>query len=497
LYDVGYQNYGRFAGGVNAALGNLFPEYDPNYPIQRIPTDDGGYEYYMRSLNSIAQWGEMHGGQPDSTYTYQSDSNNNKAYVELTERGLYAATVGKFKRNDQPHYQIEVETEWGYKTPRAADMVTVDYTGYGYANGIYFNRLRVNDLFYAMKCERTFNTEITDKWTLSNLGRYTPNPVTSQNTQTARQVAAMQMVTNTALSVSILGTTYRELDAGNNPKANATPADHSIIYPIKILPTCFQVQAAYFRVDFLPFRQTVFEAEGGTHTHTINIPPHEHAPPTGLTTDNALIGGMPPHNHQLLFLGTGQTGIPIDDKTNYISALIKGTDLLFLVNALNGIYKAKTSGQILLPDLKPTDHPHTFVKTTKIADTHAFDPFETDVLTTSLAGLHTHQLTPMIQDTSIPAAIQVWIDGGDGAFVNRTAELIDLTQNQGTTVAAGFTNSFEFECARFIDAPGRTVRLKFVSIGNTSNPYGLGALGISGTIAASYGGLGQSIRQQQ
>lgn len=492
-------NYGRYPGGPNAAAGIVFAEYDERYPIKRRATDAGGYEYYMTSDASIAAWNEMQGGSPDPTYTYQQDAGvSNLAYQELTERGLYAATIGKFRKNDQPHLALTLTTTGRGLPCRAAELVTVDYTGYGSQNGISFTRLKVKDDFYVMKIVRTYDEDTTDEWTLSNLGRYAPSDATAASDQ-ARTTAALMNVTTTALSVSMLGVTFRELDAGD------ATADHSIIYPIKILPSCFEVQAAFFRVDFYPYRQTVTTAKDGLHHHTVafTIPGHHHGPMTGLIADAAQIGGTPLHYHKIKVdnhnsnytipsvpYGLAPTGyLWIDPSSGNLKANS--------TNAAEGIY---TGTQLFAEDLTRSVHPHP-IKGVAVAGsfriTDTIDDAAVSFSTfTSDDGYHTHTLDPKIADTLSPYAIQVWIDGGTGEFINRTAEMLDLSGNKQAD-APGFTGSFEFECSRFIDAPGRTVRLKFVSIAGGGNPFGLGCLGISATVAASYGGLGQVIRQQQ
>jgi hypothetical protein len=533
LFDPAYVNFGREVGGPLAkSKGVLFPEYDPNYPIQRVPMDAGGYEYYMRSLTSIAQWDEMYGGTPDPTYTYQTDSNSQKAFVELTERGLYSSWIGKFRKNDQPHYSVEVDTVWGRTTPRAGDKVTVDYTGYGFSNNVSFNRMRVNDTFYVMKIERIFGPEVVDRWTLSNLGRYATDSTTA-SAAVARSVQAMQVVTNTALSVSILGLLVRELDSGNPD----SPDDHSIIYPIKILPTCFQVQAAYFHVDFFPFRQTSTTSDNSAATINIDIPTQQveieatndiniqhigtptYSDTTGYDTTIDPIGGVPTHYHNVLVVASqiaNPGGFPIHIASTptditpdrYVWMAGDGPDNMALISNGHGGSMRTGQNESYQVNLDPTKAKHTVpIKQTIAAAKSLIGNIRAQILHAPLP-LHTHAVPAKINDSLSPYAIQVWIDSGDGNFVNRTAELLDLSKNGpagnvsgssgGVSVAGpGFTSSFDIEVSRFIDSPGRLVRLKFVSIGNASNPYGLGALGISATIAASYGGLGEIIRQSQ
>jgi hypothetical protein len=131
-------------------------------------------------------------------------------------------------------------------------------------------------------------------------------------------------------------------------------------------------------------------------------------------------------------------------------------------------------------DLTPAKHPHTAPIQQSLDNEYP----------TTLTGplpQHTHALTSAILLKDRPAAIQVWIDNGSGQFANVTPELMNQVSN--TQGGAGFTSDFEVEISRYFTQPGRVARIRFVSIGNGSNPQGLGAIAYSGTFAFEFNGL--------
>ncbi len=488
LHDPTYADYGKYG----TAQGSVFPEYDPQYTLHRVATSGGGYEYYLRSQPGIQflknlghPTGEIRGGQPDSQFAYPAQAT--EAQQQLVQRALYVATLAKFKRGDHPLVTLSVVTVTNVQAypPGAADLVHVDYSRVKSDTVGTFVPLAIDDDYFAMKLEREYASDgvVREHWTLSNLPRYEQD----QGTRTAtmeRQLAAVQLTTTTNQSVERFFF-FRDFDAGDQTH------DHSIVVPLKILPTVYRVTACYVRFDFYPFRQTGTLTNSGPHSHKVVIPDHTHAPATGLATDT---GGFDQPN---LFLWLQETDHAPGDPVYAYRDAQNTFDGLHVSNVSGTSYTIKVSaGANHDPALTAatTAHPHTFADTSHITDTHQFDPITTEaIVQTSNDGDHTHTILAGVVDGLMPAAVQLLIDSGDGAFVDRSPVLLDSLSN----LVGPYTATGEVECSKYINAPGRTPRLKFTSIASAANPKGLGALGISVVMVEEYGGLGTTVTQQQ
>jgi hypothetical protein len=484
LNDPRYENYGRYPGGYRSSAGIVFPEYNAAFPIYRRGMAVGGYEYYVVHRDSVAQYGEMQGGGADSQYSY-TDPNPSTATKELTERALYVSAVGKLTSAGEPHLTLTFETDGRGKPVRAGDYAYVEYHSYGNVNGIPFQRLDVDDWFQVLRCTRAYATSggVTDTWLVSNNGKYRSTDATFAADQ-ARQLAAVQTTTQANTSMFIWPTTFRELDSLND-----------VVVDLRILPNVTRCQSAYLRVRFEQYRQTISLAQNSDATITIPIPHGFHRVnpvagssfiPTGILTSTET-PGLPIHVHPISVINqTRNLSIPsvpynaAPDRYLWMGG--DGESVTVFSNGHSGtIYTLQPPGTgANAVDLTPAKHPHTAPIQQSLDNEYP----------TTLTGplpQHTHALTSAILLKDRPAAIQVWIDNGSGQFANVTPELMNQVSN--TQGGAGFTSDFEVEISRYFTQPGRVARIRFVSIGNGSNPQGLGAIAYSGTFAFEFNGL--------
>jgi hypothetical protein len=102
-------------------------------------------------------------------------------------------------------------------------------------------------------------------------------------------------------------------------------------------------------------------------------------------------------------------------------------------------------------------------------------------------GSHTHDLFPDIAETSLGGYVQVWINSGDGVFVDRSPELggpwngrdVDIKGNVFVDSNGAQVSGTGME--RFLQAPGKVVGIRIVAVNSSGNPTGITNVQVSGT----------------
>jgi hypothetical protein len=118
--------------------------------------------------------------------------------------------------------------------------------------------------------------------------------------------------------------------------------------------------------------------------------------------------------------------------------------------------------------------------TTQQLVTHATDGGQ-------LSGAHTHDLSPDVVETSLGGYVQVWINSGDGVFVDRSPELGGPWNGRDVDIKGNvFIDSNGVQVSgtgmeRFLQAPGKSVGIRIVAVNGGSNITGICNVQVSGT----------------
>lgn len=510
LYDPTYTGYAKF-GNVP---GTIFPEFDFNYPILRGTTREGKFFYWMRDSAAYNRMGfEVKGVYNDQQFTYVDSTAANQ---ELTARGLYMATVAQFRFVGQIHHTLSVVTVGAFRPPRAGDRVQVDFRSIGndvLGNFAIMDTQQQAELAnpYVVKVERAYNEDGTthDTWTLSNLGFQPASQSQRGSAASLRQLSAIGIVSQGQ-------TSYKTVS-----EAQDVDIQHPLTVDVYIPPECRRITRLRIAVVFDSFRQQVKTADGGIHTHTVNMPTHDHAPPAGLKAETAQIGAVPPHNHTSTVRAALGTSVPTASD-NWISGTNVSGTILLVGNTQGG--SISTSGALVNPSVAGTDHPHDVqgvangAGTKKIAAPVTISPFSTDLVsagaaseieadvfgfaadapnvTTSSAGNHHHDILPGLHDVSRSPSAVMEIDGGDGTFFFRTADLVDSRTKQVGPWSSDFVIEDASQFAA--NAVGRTVRIRLTPLvaNNATTGAGLGRLKVYVDVAMQICGADSRIFTQ-
>lgn len=499
LYDPLFQDFST----KYPSLAAIFPEYDPLFGIHRTPTLAAGYEYYLRyepAMNPGGLGAKEGGPAANSQIAYPAQAT--VAQQEATQRVLYKAAVELMKRAIVPHVTLTLTTIGDGRPPKAGDKVHIDYTRTGNdalgpwtptriftggAPGAYNGGDLLNPDPRVLSVVRAASGDAQpmDTWTISNLGRYEESPASRAAGQ-QQQVAALQITTQTGTSASLGNPAFTEIDAA-----------HPVILPFYIPPTTYKVLAFYLILGFWPFRQTTTQTsalvENAKGTPVVSVGGVDILLPTpadlGFDTVTA-DGGFAADLRLHVYGASGGIGSSVGagfqpgPQANVLAVSGNSVDV-------TGIWTpGRTTGTSLRTD--DTSHGHGVAATVATkGETVAHIPAGTP-----LAELpqHFHPAPADIAEEATPSGIAVEIDSGDGVFVERTAQLIDIRSNQPGT-ANGFTGNCVLEISRFTDFPGRFVNVRLSSMPNATN--GRGRVSWNSTVLLSLGGPGAIVTASQ
>jgi hypothetical protein len=491
-YDPQYPNYGK----VGNVPGSVFTEFDSNYPVEQQFTRDGRSEYYVRDLAAYAAMGnqEIRGTYNDAQFT--TGTNDAPVVQEIAARGLYAAVVSKMIRESKPSWTITVVTDGRGRVPRAGDRLTIDWKEIAADDDGTFIALRPGDVPemktpYITAVDRVYDDTggAHDQWTLSTTGI-----TLDDGTETAADsVAQLDAVT---LAVRP-GQFYDSITRDGDVDASTSP-DHSLIVRFRAPAALFRWTQVSIDCFFRPLRQQVKTASGGLHHHSvqITIPDHDHAPPAGLQTDSAQIGGMPVHVHETAVAGAGiSMTVPALNTPfqpdRYLVLSGDGAQNSYL--HANGGHSGTilTSSPMTGANLQPTEHPHPVSGVGgKITTPHQFAPISTTTVQTSNDGVHTHDIPTELHDTTSPTLCFLSIDSGDGGFQPVSAALKDTRSGKTGPWSGDFSIN---DVSKYCGSAGKLLQFKFASGMNSNNGVGnfdvlitfqgeLGAAGVGFTI---------------
>jgi hypothetical protein len=89
-----------------------------------------------------------------------------------------------------------------------------------------------------------------------------------------------------------------------------------------------------------------------------------------------------------------------------------------------------------------------------------------------LDGSHTHNLNPDVVETALGSYFQIWIDSGDGAYVDRSPELGGPWNGRDAFIKGNISVTGT-GAERFFQAPGKKVGVRIVAINAAGNPTGI------------------------
>jgi hypothetical protein len=511
----------------------LFPEYDDtNFPIERRVSLKGTYYYVIKNTTLIARmkakghWsGEIWGGIDNSSIVYVDKSPD--AQKQAVERTLYVDGVTKLKRHEQLEFTATIQTEGRGRITQAGDQVNVRISRAGRSRvgtstqSFMAADININPMVTSV-IRQYRDQSVIDKWAVSTLGRLLTDD-SKALTDRLRQLEAVRLIPSSTSQTVLVGPIEQTINS-------LFPLD----IPVELPNTMSRMTSASLHVKIKPARHNVSLIKGakldGAHDHAVTVPPltvaifplpgHSH---TGYTPSHQHIYQDLQHSHA--FSKGGHSHI-----INYNIAFIEPPALTVDYKQFqlapgdpSGSTTWPAMTHAIMPSFTGAHHTHGEEPASDVYQTNpsvgtypgatglGTEWFSASTATASdnggfligmtttqqlvthatdggqLSGAHTHDLSPDVVETSLGGYVQVWINSGDGVFVDRSPELggpwngrdVDIRGNVFIDSNGAQVSGTGME--RFLQAPGKSVGIRIVAINSSGNPTGICNVQVSGT----------------
>jgi hypothetical protein len=517
----------------------------------------------IAKMKAKGHWsGELWGDISDSSIVYVDSSPD--AQRMAVERALYVECMTKLKQHAEQHFTATLQTDGRGRVTQAGDQVNVQIQRVGRGRSALtvksFMETDINVNPMVMEVTRKYrDSDITDDWKVSTLGRLLTNDAQALH-QSMTQMEAVRLIPDVKDATFVVGPIEQTI---NSVFPLDIPVRlPNTMYQMTSASLKVEIKPARHNVRLGNFSQAGTTLDGA-HGHSLTIPPltvgitnlpfHQHTgyaathnhggiTTTLVTTGSTGIGhghGFAKGSHSHKITGTtfyfdnnnsaftvstgafGKNGETVVTgwKANHVlwgdhthgeeAAAVWATDPS--VNDLGATSRDLGSGATGLSYTTDTVQDYNLghatagdnanyqgnqligMTTEQLLGTRTDDPLHT--------GAHDHNLNADVVETNLGGLIHIYINSGDGVYVDRTPELGGPWSSSFEILGNVFVNSDGVQVSgtgmeRFLQAPGRVVGIRVAAVNSASNITGICNVQVSGTWELTKGALTSTIFAQ-